>query len=75
MSSEQSRLAGRRATIIDVADAAGVSKSTVSRVLSGKGHYSEETKIKIRRAAKEVGYTANTAARSLRADNLTGFGF
>lgn len=65
MSTERSK----RATIIDVAHAAGVSKSTVSRVLSGKGHYSEATRIRIEQAVQEVGYTANPAARSLRADN------
>lgn len=59
----------KRATIIDVAHAAGVSKSTVSRVLSGKGHYAEETRRRIEEAVRDVGYTVNPAARSLRADN------
>lgn len=59
----------KRATIIDVAHAAGVSKSTVSRVLSGKGHYAESTRSRIEQAVREVGYTVNPAARSLRADN------
>lgn len=65
MSSERRK----RATIIDVAHAAGVSKSTVSRVLSGKGHYAEETRKRIEEAVRKVGYTVNPAARSLRADN------
>ena len=35
---------GRDITIADVADALGVSKTTVSRAISGKGRIGKETK-------------------------------
>jgi LacI family transcriptional regulator len=54
-----------RSTIIDVARAAGVSVSTVSRVINGKGDVSERAEAAVRRAMAEVGFTANPVARSL----------
>ena len=44
-------------TIRDVARAAGVSVSTVSRVLNNKGTISEETKKRIHEAMEAVSYT------------------
>ena len=56
-------------TIRDVAQAAGVSIATVSRVLS-KSTYpvNSETRDRIVREAKNLGYSVNRAARSLRTD-------
>ncbi|MCA0457918.1 MAG: LacI family transcriptional regulator [Chloroflexi bacterium] len=56
-------------TIRDVAEAAGVSIATVSRVLS-KSNYpvSQDTRERIISAAKTLGYSVNRAARSLRTD-------
>ena len=56
-------------TIRDVAEAAGVSIATVSRVLS-KSNYpvSDETRARILSEAKKLGYSVNRAARSLRTD-------
>lgn len=54
------------ATIIDVAKLADVSKSTVSRVVSGKGYVSEESRTKVLEAVKELGYTPNLVARQLQ---------
>lgn len=56
-------------TLTDVAARTGFSVSTVSRVLhdrTQKYKISEETKISIRRAAEELGYTPNKLARGLR---------
>jgi DNA-binding LacI/PurR family transcriptional regulator len=53
-------------TIHDVAKAAGVSITTVSRALNGYGDVSEKTRQRIVRVAKELGYHANAAARNLR---------
>ena len=53
------------ATLEDIAYKAGVSKMTVSRVLSGKGHVASQTAEKINRIAAEVGYQPNLIARSL----------
>lgn len=50
----------------DVARHAGVSKTTVSRVLNKNGYVSEENRIKIEQAIKELGYSPNLIARSLK---------
>lgn len=54
-----------RVTINDVARAAGVSPSTVSRVLSDHPKISPNTKQRVRKAIKELNYHPNTIARSL----------
>ncbi|ORM71697.1 LacI family DNA-binding transcriptional regulator [Pantoea rwandensis] len=53
------------ATIIEVAKVAGVSKATVSRVLSGKGYVSEEKREKVFQAIAETGFRPNLLARNL----------
>lgn len=53
-------------TIEDVAKHAGVSISTVSRVLNGRGRVKDEIVASVRAAVQELHYTPNRAARSLR---------
>jgi LacI family transcriptional regulator len=53
-------------TIQDVADAAGVSVSTVSRVLNEKDDVAPETYAKVKAVIQEMGYTSSLAARSMR---------
>jgi LacI family transcriptional regulator len=53
------------ATVKDVARAAGVSPATVSRALSSPGKVRPETRDRVRRAAAELGYSPNRAARGL----------
>lgn len=48
-----------------VADMAGVSKSTVSRVIHGDSRISEKTKIKVQEVISELNYRPNAIARSL----------
>jgi LacI family transcriptional regulator len=55
----------RRPTIKDVAQRAGVSIATVSRVLNDKGDVSQETRERVREVARSVGYSADPAARAL----------
>ena len=43
-------------TMLEVAKRAGVSKATVSRVLSGNGYVSQETKDRVFQAVEESGY-------------------
>ncbi|MCP5088445.1 MAG: LacI family DNA-binding transcriptional regulator [Rhodobacteraceae bacterium] len=64
----------RRPTLRDVAEIAGVSEMTASRVLRGKGEASEHTKERVLNAAKSVGYVPNRIAGSLssRSVNLVG---
>lgn len=53
-------------TIQDVAAAAGVSVSTVSRVLNNKSDVAAETSERIHRVINELGYASGLAAKSLR---------
>src|SRR5512135_1166013 len=53
-------------TIQDVARAAGVSVSTVSRVLNDKDDVAPETYQKVKDVIAELGYTSSLAAKSLR---------
>jgi LacI family transcriptional regulator len=53
-------------TIQDVAAAAGVSVSTVSRVLNDKDDVAPETYQKVQDVIEELGYTSSLAARSMR---------
>lgn len=53
-------------TIRDVARVAGVSVSTVSRVLNGKEDVAPETAATVRRVIEELGYASSLAARGLR---------
>ncbi|MEW5868507.1 MAG: LacI family DNA-binding transcriptional regulator [Chloroflexota bacterium] len=53
-------------TIQDVARTAGVSVSTVSRVLNGKVDVAEETTQKVKAVIKQLGYTSSLAARGMR---------
>jgi len=53
-------------TIADVAEAAGVSKGTVSLALNGKGRVSQETRKRIRQVAEELNYRPSVRARRLR---------
>ncbi len=61
----------KRPTIRHVAAAAGVSLTTVSHALNGKGRVDPETVEAIRRVAAKLGYAASTAARSLRTNRTS----
>lgn len=52
-------------TISDVAEALGVSKTTVSRAISGKGRIGQETKDRVLAYIEEHNYTPNVIAKSL----------
>lgn len=63
------------ATIKEVAKKAGVGISTVSRVVNKSGYVKEETRSKIEKVIKEVGYKPNELARIMlrQKSNLVAF--
>lgn len=54
-----------RVTIREVAERAGVSMATVSRVLSGNHPVPASTRARVLRAARDLDYVANAHARAL----------
>lgn len=54
-------------TIDDVARAAGVSVSTVSRILNNKPDVAESTRLRVLRVIEELGYTPDARAQGLAA--------
>jgi LacI family transcriptional regulator len=61
-------------TLMDVAERAGVSKSTVSNVIRGTAMVAEETRLRVERAIAETGYHPNAIARSLKARTSSAIG-
>lgn len=55
----------RSSTIDDVAKVAGVARVTVSRVLNNGTNVRPETRERVQRAVKELGYSVNQQARAL----------
>jgi LacI family transcriptional regulator len=60
-------VAPQRLTIRQIADLAGVSIATVSRVLNGRDDVADDTRDLVSRVIREHGYTANRSARGLSA--------
>ena len=58
----------------DIALHCGVSVATVSKVLNGQQGIGEVTRKKVLAAAKELGYTANSAARALKTNKTYNLG-
>lgn len=57
---------GQAATLQDIADRVGVSRSTVSFAITGRGRLSAATRERVLAVADELGYQPNTLARRLR---------
>lgn len=66
MADSGSRTPAPRATLKDVARAAGVSQSTTSRAMSGEGYVAAAVRQRVIEAAEELGYVPHAMARSLR---------
>ncbi|ANP71238.1 LacI family DNA-binding transcriptional regulator [Cryobacterium arcticum] len=60
--------------IDEVARRAGVSTATVSRALSGNGHVSPATRLKVKAAALELGYVVSSNASSLASGRMKNIG-
>ncbi len=65
----------RRATIKDVAQEAGVSIATVSRVLNHNAFVTNDVKAKVLKAADQLNYIPNTIAKSLKTNRTNSIGF
>ncbi|MBJ7222191.1 MULTISPECIES: LacI family DNA-binding transcriptional regulator [unclassified Brenneria] len=61
-------------TMLDVAKKAGVSKATVSRVLTGNNYVSQTTKDRVFKAIEEMGYRPNLLARQLATNKSQSIG-
>jgi DNA-binding LacI/PurR family transcriptional regulator len=64
----------KQVTLADVARAAGVSTSTASEALTGRGRVSPATRAAIRETALALGYRPNGLARSLRTGRTLSIG-
>ncbi|WP_159703528.1 LacI family DNA-binding transcriptional regulator [Arthrobacter sp. 18067] len=64
----------RGPSIADVAQAAGVSAQTVSRVSNGLTNVEESTRNRVLNAMKELGYRPNRAARALKSGRFKSIG-
>src|SRR5688500_3788199 len=62
-------------TISDVAKAAGVSVSTVSRILNGKLDVAEATRVRVQKIIEELGYMPHAQAQRLRAGRTRNIAF
>ena len=58
----------------DVASACGVSVATVSKALNNHKDIGDETKARIRKTAKELGYVPNAAAKSMKTNRTHNIG-
>ncbi|MEO7058271.1 MAG: LacI family DNA-binding transcriptional regulator [Lapillicoccus sp.] len=65
----------RRPTIHDVAEAAGVSRGTVSRVINGGHWVSPDALAAVEAAIRATGYTTNQHARSLKTGRANSVAF
>lgn len=61
-------------TIDDIARELGMSKTTVSRAISGKGRISEATRERVMEYIKKINYTPSAVARSLAASKTFNLG-
>ncbi len=64
----------KKTQLEDVAAALGLSKSTVSRAISGKGRISAETKERVFKCIKEMNYRPNIIAKSLSENRTCNIG-
>ncbi|GAP22129.1 LacI family DNA-binding transcriptional regulator [Leptolinea tardivitalis] len=64
----------KHVTIKDVAEAAGVSLATASRVLSGRGYASESTRERVNNAIRELNFRPNEMARMLTSQHTDSIG-
>jgi DNA-binding LacI/PurR family transcriptional regulator len=67
--------ASRARVMSDVAARAGVSHQTVSRVINGHRNVAPQTRERVERAIRDLGYRPNSAARALVTGSTRTLGF
>jgi LacI family transcriptional regulator len=72
---ERLRESRSRATIVDVARAAGVSRQTVSNVVNNPERVAPDTLDRVRREIDRLGFSPNVAAQQLRRRHTRAYGF
>ena len=65
---------GTVVSLKDIANRCGVSIATVSKALNNQQDISQETRVRIRQVADEMGYMANAAARALKTNRSYNIG-
>jgi len=63
-----------RSTILDVAQLAGVSISTVSRVINSSGYFSEQTAVRVQSAIEKLNFKPDSNARGLASRRTNALG-
>jgi len=53
-------------TLKDIAKSTGLTEATVSRILSGKAQFAEETRKRVQKAAERLGYRPNRLVRGIQ---------
>ncbi|TVT32584.1 LacI family transcriptional regulator [Amycolatopsis rhizosphaerae] len=61
---------GKRATLAMVADAAGVSLATVSKVLNGRSDVAADTRVRVENVLREFGYVPQNGRRTVASRRL-----
>lgn len=64
----------KSATLVEVAERAGVSTATVNRVLKQQGYISQEARVKVLAAVEETSYRPNIVARGLKTQRTSTIG-
>ncbi len=74
---EDKKTEDKNLTINDIADALGVSKTTVSRAISGKGRIGEETRARVLQYIEAHNYRPNVIAKGWRSPGpiISGWSF
>lgn len=71
---KKDQVSGKHITIKDVAEAAGVSLATASRVLTGRGYSSEVSKERVNKVIRDLNFTPNEMARNLNQQRTDSIG-
>lgn len=72
---ERLAIGNAHVSIREVAELAGVSIATVSRVINANGYVSAKTEQRVREAIEKSGFVPNMAARSMRTSKMPVIGF